>query len=82
MKQQNLTDRTSANEFLKKYANANLDDPETRELILNYFVDKIYLYDDRVIVTCNFDDRERGMSFAEIKSKKGSPTSRSGALCF
>ncbi len=79
VRQRSMSDAVSANEFLKKYANANLNDPETRELILNYFVDKIYLYDDRVVVTCNYDDRERGVNFSDI-TKKGSPASRGGAL--
>lgn len=77
-----LQDKISATKFFEKYMNADLNDSSTRELVLDYFVDKIYLYDDRVIITGNFDDRERGMSFAEIvnhKKKRGSTASRSSA---
>ncbi|MCR4789264.1 MAG: recombinase family protein [Lachnospiraceae bacterium] len=80
-----LQDKISATKFFEKYMNANLDDWHTRDLVLDYFVDKIYLYDDRLIITGNFDDDERGMLFVEVekhKSKKGSTTPCSCALLF
>ncbi len=79
-----LQDKISATKYFEQYMNADLTDAGTRELILDYFVDKIYLYDDRVVITGNFDDKERGMLFVEVKNhkskKKGSTTSRSCAL--
>ena len=41
--------------YFAKYANANLDDPVVRDEVLNYFVGRIYLYDDdgrkRIVIT-------------------------------
>ena len=39
-------DESSIKAFFEKYANADFDDPETRDTVLSYFIDKIYLYDD------------------------------------
>ena len=72
-------DVDSIKAFFEKYAHANLDEPETRELILNYFVDKIFLFDDRVVITSNYDNTDRGMIFADVKEKKGSQASRGSA---
>ena len=39
-------DETSIRAFFEKYANADFEDPATRDTLLEYFVDRIYLYDD------------------------------------
>ncbi len=39
-------DESSTKAFFEKYANADFDDPETRDTALSYSIDKIYLYDD------------------------------------
>lgn len=39
-------DESSIKAFFEKYANADFDDPETRDTVLSYFIGKIYLYDD------------------------------------
>lgn len=31
--------------YFARYANADVDDPTTRDILLNYFIDKIYVYD-------------------------------------
>ena len=49
-------DETSIKAFFEKYAHADFDDPETRDTVLEYFVDKVFLYDDRIIVTGWYSD--------------------------
>ena len=71
--------------FFEKFRHADMHDPENRDLVLDYFVDKIYLYDDRVVITGKYDDNiEEGYLFAEEArskaKKKGSPASCSGAF--
>ena len=39
-------DESSIKAFFEKYANADFDDPETRDTVLSYLIDKIYLCDD------------------------------------
>ncbi|MCR4655971.1 MAG: recombinase family protein [Lachnospiraceae bacterium] len=76
-----VKDEVSIKAFFDRFMHADLYDPENRDLVLNYFVDKIYLYDDRVVITGKYDDNnEAGYLFFEAeKQKKGSPTSRSSA---
>lgn len=49
-------DEISIGKFFKKYANADLENSEIRDTILEYFVDRIYVYDDKIIVTCRYTD--------------------------
>ena len=70
-------------EFFEKFKNADMNDVENRDIVLNYFVDKIYLYDDRILITSTIDGRDRDLWMADVKalrSKKGSTTSRLAAL--
>lgn len=46
-----IVDSHSVNDYFQRYGHADLDDPEMRDNVLNYFVDKIYIYDDKLIVT-------------------------------
>ena len=38
------------------YAHADFDDEETRNCILEYFVDKIYVYNDRLVITFYYSE--------------------------
>ena len=83
-KERMVKDEMSIKAFFEKFRHADMHDPENRDLVLNYFVDKIYLYDDRVVITGKYDDNiEEGYLFAEEArskaKKKGSPASCSSA---
>ena len=58
-----LADEHSIGTVFERYAHANLDDPQVRDDVLAYFIDKIYVYDDdTLLVTGDFvnyvgDDR-------------------------
>ena len=45
-------DDESIQSFFDQYKNADLSDPEIRDTVLDYFIDKIYVYDDRLVITC------------------------------
>ena len=49
-------DEISIGKFFKKYANADFENTEIRDSVLEYFVDRIYVYDDKIIVTCKYTD--------------------------
>ena len=38
------------------YAKADFDDEDTRNQVLEYFVDKIYVYNDRLVITWYHSD--------------------------
>lgn len=81
IKARTVKDEKSIKSYFEKFKNADLRDPENRDLILNYFVDKIYLYDDKLIITGKFDDstREVFLQFDD-DCEKSSPASHSSAL--
>ena len=61
-----IVDEHSVKEYFKQYANANLDDAEIRDSVLNYFVDKIYVYDDKITVTGCFSGEPTEIPFTEF----------------
>ncbi len=54
IKQQLVADDYSIQHFFDKYEDFDFDDAEVRDNILEYFVDKIYVYKDRVVITWNY----------------------------
>ena len=49
----------SIQHFFDEYKNADLSDPAVRDYLLDYFVDKIFVYDDTIVLTAWYgDDRE------------------------
>ena len=51
MKQSLVTNENSIKHYFEKYANFSFDDEETRNNVLEYFVDKIFLYNDKIVIT-------------------------------
>lgn len=43
-------DSHSIKEYFEKYAQVNLNDSSIRDEVLKYFIDKIYVYDDRIVI--------------------------------
>ncbi|WP_394957159.1 hypothetical protein [Scardovia wiggsiae] len=42
-----------------KFANADFENPGTRRMLFEYFVDKIYLYEDKLVVMSWYSDDNR-----------------------
>ena len=42
--------------YFEMYAKADFEDDETRRLIFEYFVDKIYVFDDKLIIDMFYSD--------------------------
>ncbi|SER52709.1 Site-specific DNA recombinase [Parafannyhessea umbonata] len=60
-------DEASIRAYFEKYSSADFDDEETRDSILNYFVDKIYLYDDgRLVITGWYSDLHHELMFEDL----------------
>lgn len=56
IKQVLVADEYSIQKYFNIYANSNFDDERTRNTILEYFVDKIYVYNDRLVITFYYSD--------------------------
>lgn len=63
-------DEQSIKAYFGKFLYANLDEHEVRDMILGYFVDKIYLYDDKVILTCKYSDADYEVDWGGLPEGK------------
>lgn len=53
--------------YYQRYSDPELFDDDVRDEVLNYFVDKIFVYDNRIIVTGPyFDGVAEQVSFEEL----------------
>lgn len=50
--------------FFEKYKNADFSDKEVRDFILDYLVDKIYVYDDRIEIKCWYCETRMEIEFS------------------
>ena len=48
------------------YANADFDDDETRNNLLEYFIDKIYVFNDRLVVTWWYSEDKTEIGLNEL----------------
>ena len=51
-----MKDKYGIAAIFRKYANANFYDPDVRDNILEYFIERIYVYDDRLIIQTDLVD--------------------------
>lgn len=61
------------------YAKADFDDEDTRNQVLEYFVDKIYVYNDRLVITWYYSDDKTSIdldALTEITETSESETMR------
>ena len=56
VKQNMKIDTISIKSFFEKYKNADFTDAGIRDTILEYFIDRIYVYDDKLIICCRYSD--------------------------
>ena len=71
-------DKSSIRTFFKKYSNADFDDEETRNTILEYFVDRIYVYDDHIFVVGWFTDLPQELTGYDLHDSHDVPDGESG----
>ncbi len=56
----------SIQHFFDEYKNADLNDPAMRDYLLDYFVDKIFAYDDTVILTAWYGDDKKEIMWGDL----------------
>lgn len=62
-----LEDEASIGSFYKKYAKATLDSQETRDQLFEYFVDKIFVDGDEVVVVTRYYDTLETFDLEELE---------------
>ncbi len=44
----------------------DFDNPQTRDAVMEYFVDKVYLYDDKLVATFFYSEDRTEISWGEL----------------
>ena len=55
-------------EWISKYKNGNTNDPDYRKEIIDTFVNSVYVYDDKLILTYNYKDGSQALTLQEINA--------------
>lgn len=58
-----LQDDYSIRHYFELYANADFTNTDVRDMIFEYFIDKIYVYDDRFIITTWYSEEQYEVAF-------------------
>ena len=61
--------------FIKQFRTLNVNDIESRKRLVNCFVNVIYLYDDKILITFNYKEGTKEASLGEISVEFGSDIS-------
>ena len=59
-------DEYSIKKYFEFYKNADIKDEQVRNTLLDYFIDKIYIYNDRLVITCFYSDDKYEIDFNEV----------------
>ena len=60
-------DEASIGAFYKRFAEATIDTPETREQLFEYFVDKVFIGRDQIVVASYFHDSTAPIEFEDLE---------------
>ena len=68
--------------YFEKFLHADFDNPETRDQVLEYFVDKIYLTDDGLVVTSWYSEDRTEVTWDMLYGEGGNPFVKGEAVKF
>ena len=69
--------------WLLRFRKLDMTQPEQRQALVDTFVNSIYLYDDKVLITFNYKEGTETVAFGEaVKAEKSSDMSAGGAPDF
>jgi DNA invertase Pin-like site-specific DNA recombinase len=58
--------------WISKFKDGDIDDPKFRRDIVDIFVNSVFLYDDKLIITFNYKDGTKTVSLTELESTEAS----------
>ena len=53
--------------WLCKFRGIDNEDTEAKQRLINLFINSIYVYDDKMVITFNYKDNDKAVTFDEIK---------------
>jgi len=68
IKQNILQDDYSIKHYFELYSKTNFEDSEVRDAVFEYFIDKIYVYDDKLLITLWYSDDKHEVPFCDIST--------------
>lgn len=60
-------DEHSIKAYFMRFANADFENPEARQMLLEYFVDKVYLYEDKLVMMSWYSKDNREVPYEVLK---------------
>ena len=60
-------DKVSISAFYKRFAEATIDTPETRDQLFEYFVDKVFIGREQIIIASYFHDSAAPIEFEDLE---------------
>jgi len=54
--------------FISKFKDGNINDPDYRRAIVDIFVNSIFLYDDKIVITFNWKDGTKTVTLEELEA--------------
>ena len=54
--------------LISRYRDGNINDPEYRREIIDAFVNSVYVYDDKLILTYNYKDGSQALTLQEVEA--------------
>ncbi|MCD2492478.1 hypothetical protein LQE92_07515 [Lacrimispora sp. NSJ-141] len=67
-------DEHSMQAYWEKFLHADLDNPETRDAVMEYFVERVVLYDTKVVLMSKFaDDLPYEVDWSELFEENADP---------
>lgn len=55
-------------DWISRYRDGNINDPEYRREIIDTFVNSVYVYDDKLILTYNYKDGSQTLTLQEVEA--------------
>ena len=55
-------------EWISRYKDGNINDPDYRRVIIDTFVNSVYVYDDKLLLTYNYRDGTQTLTLKEIEA--------------
>ena len=69
--------------WLLRFRKLDMTQPEQRQALVDTFINAIYLYDDKILITFNYKEGTETVAFGEaVKAEKSSDMSARGAPNF
>lgn len=82
VRQSLFEDEHSIKAYFARFLHADFDNPEVRDSVLEYFVDKIYLYEDRLVVTSWYSEDNREVPMEVLDGETEDPFAEGEAVKF